>query len=253
MKKIISSIFLIVLIISCNQTDVNKLTAQQIVDKAIETSHKNKLLYSNLNFKFRDAVYDSEGHCDHFVLRRITTNDDEKILDIFQPGLGLKRYVNDSLNIIADTTANKYAETINSVFYFTQLPYRLNDDAVNKKYLKLDTIKGKSYHNIQVTFNENGGGEDFQDVYYYWFNTENFKLDYLAYSFVVNGGGVRFREAYNERIIEGIRFVDYKNYKPKSDMITIDKILKVFKNNELELLSEIKNENIKLTVDEDKC
>ena len=37
-----------------------------------------------------------------------------------------------------------------------------------------------------------------------------------TYSYIESDGiGLRFREAFNERYINGIRFVDYNNYKPK--------------------------------------
>lgn len=37
-------------------------------------------------------------------------------------------------------------------------------------------------------------------------------MDFLAYEYNVNGGGVLFREAFNSRMIEGMRFQDYINY-----------------------------------------
>jgi len=37
----------------------------------------------------------------------------------------------------------------------------------------------------------------------------------------VGKGGIRFREAYNERFVGGIRFVDYYNLKPKSKTSSI--------------------------------
>ena len=64
----------------------------------------------------------------------------------------------------------------------------------------------------------------------YWFNKETFKPDYLAYDFHTDGGGVRFRKAYNERYVDGIRFVDYENYKPRDPKETLDNILDAFLN-----------------------
>jgi hypothetical protein len=66
----------------------------------------------------------------------------------------------------------------------------------------------------------------------------------LAYDFYVNDGGVRFRVAYNERYIKGIRFVDYENYKPMDDVTTIDNIDAKYESGDLELLSKIELENI---------
>lgn len=124
--------------------------------------------------------------------------------------------------------------------YFSVLPYGLNDKAVNKTYLGKTKIKGKDYHKIKITFNEDGGGEDFDDVFIYWIDIQTFKVDYLAYSYSEsNGMGLRFREAYNERFIDSIRFVDYNNYKPKYKVLVIEDLDIHFERGALELLSKI--------------
>lgn len=250
-----SPLFLMFIIIAlgCKSESDDLSTAQSVIDKAIEASGKAKLKHAKLSFDFRGYSYQSLGDCDRFSLKRIENTSKAKIVDTYLTDGRFSRLENDSLTQVADTTATKISEAINSVHYFVQLPYRLNDKAVQKTYLGLDTIDKKLYHNIKVSFKQEGGGTDFQDVYLYWFEKNDYKLDYLAYSFVVNGGGIRFREAYNERIIEGIRFVDYKNYKPKSKDIKLENISKAFKNRELELLSKIENKNIRLEVLDKKC
>ena len=110
--------------------------------------------------------------------------------------------------------------------------------------MKEVNLKGKEYYKIKVTFDQKGGGEDFEDTYFYWINKESFKTDYLAYDFHVDGGGVRFRKAYNERYIKGIRFVDYENYQPKDSTSTIENIDAKFELGDLELLSKIELKNI---------
>lgn len=69
----------------------------------------------------------------------------------------------------------------------------------------------------------------------------------MAYSFTVNGGGNRFRIAYNERYVNGIRFVDYKNYKTIDNKYPIQDIDKLYNTKELELLSKIELKDIKVT------
>ena len=74
----------------------------------------------------------------------------------------------------------------------------------------------------------------------YWVNTVTSKVDYLAYSYNEDDGkGLRFREAYNERYVKGIRFVDYNNYKPKDNTSKLEELDKQFIDNKLELLSKI--------------
>lgn len=254
MKNFVILVFTIALIFSCNDSTKKTTDPQFIIDKAIEASNKKELINTDISFKFRDYIYTSEGHCNHFVFYRKKEDSTNSVTDIYEPKHGLKRYINDSLVKISDSLSFKYAESINSVLYFVQLPYRLNDEAVNKTYLGKEKIKEKTYYKIKVTFEEEGGGTDYEDNYIYWFNIENYKLDYLAYSFTVNGGGMRFREAYNERYVDGIRFIDYKNYKPKDDKkIELKEISRAFKNDEVELLSYIENENILVKKEKKKC
>ena len=122
---------------------------------------------------------------------------------------------------LKDSIANVYANSVNSVHYFANLPYGLNDPAVNKEFLGEVAIKDKEYYKIKVTFDQKGGGKDYEDIYLYWFNKETFKPDYLAYKFYVDGGGIRFRVAYNERYLGGIRFVDYENYEASREETSI--------------------------------
>jgi hypothetical protein len=146
--------------------------------------------------------------------------------------------------------AAKYSNSINSVHYFAYLPYGLNDPAVNKKLLGETQIGDGQYYKVEVTFDKIGGGEDFEDIYIYWINKETFKPDYLAYEFNTDGGGARFRKAFNERIINGIRFVDYYNYKA-SENISVYELEALFKLKKLELLSTIRLEDI--SVNPDSC
>lgn len=247
------AIFLIFIALVACKPKTEELNAQKIVDLAIETSGTENFRNSIVSFNFRNKKYTSQGNCEDFVYSREFLNLKISLKDVFRPQEKLKRYVRDTLKSIPDSTATKYAESINSVIYFVQLPFRLNDDAVNKTYKGQDSIKGKAYHKIAVNFDQKGGGTDYQDNYLYWFNVETYKLEYLAYSFVVNGGGIRFREAYNERYIEGIRFVDYKNYKPKTEDIELENIAKAFEDNDLKLLSTIENNTIKVELLNKNC
>ena len=231
------------LLISCKEKKKEVLTAQQIVDRSIEISGGDLFATSTLSFDFRDKHYISEGIGNNGVLKRIFELEGQKIEDV-KSKVKFERYIDGALVILHDTTATKYDNAVNSVHYFVKLPYGLNDPAVNKTLLEEVTIKGKDYYKIKVTFDQNGGGDDFEDTYLYWFNKETFKPDYLAYDFHVDGGGVRFRAAYNERYIKGIRFVDYENYRPKDDDTSIDNIDTKFQSGDLELLSKIETENI---------
>ncbi len=237
----------VVLLFSCKDSPKKEITAQQIVDLAIKRAGGDLYTCSHIDFIFRDRTYSLEYADQGKVLKRITEADSSTIVDIRKRN-SFERVVDNNVVIVPDSMARKYANSINSVHYFAYLPYGLNDPAVNKRLLGERSLKGKRYYVLEITFDELDGGDDFEDVYIYWINKETFAADYLAYEFHVDGGGMRFRKAYNERIIEGIRFVDYSNYKP-AETVSIYNIDKLFEDDRLELLSQIELENIQVNVD----
>lgn len=244
MKRLLI-LLVLVFAIGCKPEAKEQPTAQEIVDNSIADSGGKLFNDHTVTFDFRDKRYVSENLDGQRVFKRISDLDTTTITDI-KRGDDFERYVNDSLVKVHDTIAVKYSNSINSVHYFVRLPFGLNDAAVNKKFLGEETIGNKPYYKVKITFDQQGGGEDFEDTYLYWFDKETFKPDYLAYDFHTNGGGQRFRKAYNERYVNGIRFVDYENYKPKNKGTDILEIGQWFDKGELELLSKIELENIRV-------
>lgn len=236
-------VFFILTLLGCQDFN-SKFTADEIIDHAIAYSNKTKLDSNALEFAFRNYNYSSTPTCDGLKLERESKI--EPIRDVLLKD-ELTRYKNDSVVNLADTTAFKYYESVNSVHYFMQLPLRLKDEAVNLTNLGTEEIGDDSYYKLKITFSENGGGVDFEDVYIYWFNTEDFSMDYLAYSFLINGGGLRFRKAINRRVIDGVVFQDYENFKSKEKTKDLENIGQMYDQDQLELLSLIENEDIKLS------
>jgi len=244
--RFIALVSFLLFITACKNTTKKEWSAQEIINKSIEVAGGDLYKYSSIRFDFRDKTYVSEEN--GAVLKRIFKSDSLSYMDIKRTN-SFQRYV-DNLEIeISDSLATVYGNSVNSVHYFAQLPYRLNDAAVNKQLLKSTSLKGKDYYVVQIGFDKENGGDDFDDTYVYWINTETFKPDYLAYEFHIDGGGVRFREAYNERYVNGIRFVDYKNYKPEHETITVLQTAEAFENNQLIFLSDIQLENIAVILD----
>ncbi|WP_350292047.1 DUF6503 family protein [uncultured Croceitalea sp.] len=244
MKKIILFL-LIVALNACVGETKKQLTAQDIVNKSIAISGGKLHSEKQVSFLFRDRKYISEVFEGKKILKRITYTDSLRITDVKGHNY-FKRFFNDSLIDVSDSIATRYSNSVNSVHYFARLPYGLNDPAVKKELLGERKIGDNAYYKVKVTFSQKDGGEDFDDTYLYWFNKETYKPDFLAYEFHVDGGGIRFREAYNERYVEGIRFVDYNNLKPIDKKVSIFKIDSLFETKGLELLSKIELDSVKV-------
>lgn len=250
--KYYTFLLIILLFLSCKnevkQAEAKQLSAQEIVDKSIEVSggriFDKKTV--NVKFNFRDIEYKAKYAASVKTLGRLQIKENDTIIDILK-GDYFQRYINANLVSVADSMAVKYSASVNSVHYFSVLPIGLNDKAVNKKLLDEEQINNTNYYKIEVTFSQNGGGEDFEDVFIYWINSGTFKTDYLAYSYNENDGkGMRFREAYNERFVNGLRFVDYNNYKAEDKSVQLKNLAQAFEAQKLKLLSKIELENIEV-------
>lgn len=219
--------------------------AEQIIENSIQAHGGEQYTHLEFEFDFRDYHYRYFQNGGLYRYERIFKDTlDQEIHDIMDNN-SFVRKINGKDSPLSDEWKQRYSNSINSVMYFIMLPFKLRDPAVKAEYLSETQIKGQPYHEIKVTFAQKGGGKDYEDVFVYWFHRDKNTLDYFGYSYEVDEGGVRFREAINPQKIKGILFQDYVNYKAEKDQ-PVDALDSLFNAEKLEKLSEIVNENIKV-------
>lgn len=223
-------------LVACSQPD-----AQRIVDKSIDFYNMEKLQDGTLEFKFRKFQLKATQGGGKFRYERMFTDSTGKVHDILT-NEDFKRTVNGQEVKLDKKRSDSYSRSVNALFYFVYLPLKLNDPSVNKKYLGETLIKGRPYHKIEVSFDKSGGGEDYEDIYYYWFDTSDYSMDHFAYS----TGGNRFRSVSRTHHVNGIIFQDYINYQsPLDDSLTpVQKYDSLYNAGRLRELSKIEMENI---------
>ncbi|MCG8311290.1 MAG: hypothetical protein MI975_28135 [Cytophagales bacterium] len=219
--------------------------AQSIVDRSIK-AHGGELYENSIvEFDFRGRHYKFERNRGIFEYHRIFHDSAGVFHDVLDNS-GFKRFLNEKEVSLDRDWVRRYSNSVNSVAYFSYLPFGLNDPAVNKKLIGEEEIEGNKYHKIRVTFAQEGGGEDFEDVFVYWINQENYQMDYLGYSYITDGGGIRFRKAINRRIENGLMYSDFINYRGASDFKDVPRLASLYKEGKLEVLSEISIENLEV-------
>jgi hypothetical protein len=221
----------------------NPVTSETIIKNSI-ASYGFDSESHRIDFDFRDYHYSLKREQGYFSYSRQTQKGNKKIVDIMSSDTKLNRFVNDTLFVLQDSLQKIYTNSLNSVMYFFQLPRPLEDPAVNSSLLNSVEIKGNDYWVVKITFDQEGGGDDFQDEFRYWINQTDNQIDYLAYNYLTDGGGTRFRKAINKRKINGFLFQDYSNYKPKEKFVSLDSLPDLFVKGELLELSLIENKNI---------
>lgn len=246
-EHIIIAILGLIILVSCGSKKkiVQEYTsADEIVNRMIAVHGGAEIEEKRFEFMFRKGQYSFRFNTDRsYYYESIKTKDQDQFKSILTNKF-FEYYKNNEIVELTDKKANGLSNSLNSVIYFASLPYKLKDDAVFKKKLLDQDINGESYYQIEVTFSEEGGGSDFDDVFHYWINKKTFEMDYVAYVYHTGKGGVRFRTAFNKNRVEGVLFQDYKNYKaPKNT--PLNQLPALFQKGELELLSEIKTENVR--------
>ncbi|MBR9846262.1 MAG: deoxyribose-phosphate aldolase [Algicola sp.] len=227
---------------------MNSPKAVEVINESIKVSGSKKLSNANITFRFRKKNYTANRNSGQFVLESSFIDSTEghttEVRDVLNNN-GFKRFLNGKEVELGTSEKSRFSASVNSVHYFSVLPYGLDGEAVYKMIEDAVTINNKSYFTVKVSFDEEGGGEDYDDIFIYWINADTYVIDYLAYSYnEPKGKGIRFREAYNERYINEIRFVDYNNYKPKTKSVELLELPKLFENGQLELLSKIELEHV---------
>lgn len=223
-------------------------SADEILRKSIQQHGREIFRNSNTTFTFRGTRYTRYYKNGLFQYSR--NFQDSLGRDIYQAVNNDSTWqtINKEHRSLSDSTSLSIYESINSVIYFGFLPFKLNDPAVNAELLGKETIEGQLYYEIEVTFDKQGGGIDHQDRFIYWIHQQNYTLDYLAYYYETDGGGERFRAAYNRRSFKGMIIQDYKNYKIEPDSLitkrTIQRFDSLYQAGRLTMVSTVDLENV---------
>ena len=239
------NIVLLLVVLSIGSCKKNqKLSAEDWVNASIKSHRMDDFNNKKVAFSFREFNYTQNKDAQGIIYTRSKKQSTEQI-DVLHSKNGFSRTLNNEPVILSDSLASVYSESVNSVLYFFRLPFSLKDTGAVKTALNSEQIKNRLYQKIDVTFTAGNGGVDYQDTFRYWIDKETKKLDYLAYQYHSDGGGIRFRAVVNRRTIGGVVFQDYENYKaPKNS--SLDELTDLYKKEKLELISMIINDSIRI-------
>lgn len=215
----------------------------EIINEAIQKHGGDLYKTAHYSFDFRGKTYTFEHQQASYIYTVSSESKNKKTLDVLDNGKFTRSIHQQKINL-SNAESNRYSAALNSVLYFALLPYKLNDAAVIKEYKGEIMIFDQPFYVVEVTFKQEGGGEDHNDIFYFWIHQEQKTVDFLAYKYHVDGGGIRFRKAYNVRKVEGVLFQNYINYAAPLDS-PMTELPILLQNNKLKEVSKIELKNIK--------
>ena len=194
---------------------------------------------SRIRFDFRGDLFEVNWDGGAFEYRRTYLDEEGRTVVDVMDNEGTRREVDGTPEPLDDQARGSLELTVNSTVYFAFLPFRLQDPAVRLRRLEPATVAGEPYEKIEVTFAEDGGGEDWEDRFLYWFHADDHTLDYMAYRYFRGDGGTRFRRAVNRRDVGGLLLQDYENYTADPAIDDIAEYDRFLEANDLELVSMV--------------
>ena len=212
--------------------------AGAVLERARRVHGADVLDRAEVTFRFRGTPFSVRRDGGRFAYARIGEDSAGVIRDVLDND-GFTRTVDGTPVSLGERERRAAEGALNSVVYFALLPYALADPAVQPRLVGADTLGGEPYHLVEVTFREEGGGRDYQDRFVYWIHQTRETMDYFAYSYEVNGGGARFRQAVNPRTVGGVRFADYRNYSAEPLEPRLEEFGRLLEGDSLALVSEI--------------
>ncbi len=235
MKKFVILFFLVA---ACQPIEPS---AQTIIDQSIARYGGSEWSQAHLNFRFRNHTYTLKRDHQNFIYTRQSLDDSLPYKDVITSSGAFTRTLNELPIALSDSLKQLYASSVNSVLYFVQLPYILNDGAVIKERLMDSEIAGQSYYTLKITFQQEGGGEDYRDAFRYWIHQTTYEIDYMAYNYQTSGGGTRFRVTTSKNKVAGLTVQDYDNYKADEKFPPLDSLPVYFERGNLQKVSSIIN------------
>lgn len=216
---------------------------ERLIERAVEAHRARKLASATVEFSFRDVPYRMTRDAGRFRYERWPAPGRREVLT----NRGFTLYIHGRPAKLSPVAAAARSRSLNSVVYFASLPYVLLDPAVRARAVGPQGVGGRALDVVEVRFVAEGGGEDHDDVFRYWFDPETGELAYLAYSFTRGQGGVRFRERTGVVVSEGVKLVNWANFGLPDPSVDLASLPELWSRGELPRLSNVELEDVEVS------
>ncbi len=173
---------------------------------------------AEVTFSFRGVPFVLRRDGGRFRYARTFTDSLGRSVEEVVDNDGAHRFVEGEEVALSRGEADRVGTAVNSVAYFALLPAPLADPAVHARLLSPDRVGGEAYDRVEVTFEREGGGADWEDRYVYWLRQVDGQIGHYAYTYEPTPGdtartetGTRFRVPLGATRVGGVLFQDWQN------------------------------------------
>lgn len=247
MRKVIRHLFRLFVLLAGLSACTPQSPAEEAVAEAIRTHGGERFENVEIAFEFRDTHFRMVRQDGRYLYERVYVDSLGGPVREWMANEGTGREVGGETQPLSPEERARVETSVHSVVYFGFLPFRLQDPAVRLEDLGTTRVRDEPYRKVEVTFRPEGGGQDWEDRFVYWFHREEGTLDYMAYRYHRDGGGTRFRVAVNRREVDGLLLQDYENYRAPDGISDIADYADLMEDGELEFVSLVELEDVRVS------
>ena len=135
-------------------TNAEESPAKQLINEVIDAHGGDRYENIRVEFDFRNRHYITDRNNGVYQNERIFKDENGATVRDVMTNDSFVRYMNGEKTTLTEKNEASYRNSINSVIYFTLLPYFLNDPAVKMEMLDPTTLGGVTYQKVKVTFQQ---------------------------------------------------------------------------------------------------
>jgi len=227
---------------SC-KTDTKQAVAipdtKRLLNLSVEKAGGDLFYKAEITFRHQGIAYKSRRVDTGYSLQRFLP-DTLRTVDILSNN-GMVR-LQKSEQVPLDSVQKKnYGAAVEKVYFWLTAPFGFLNTSDSLDYLGEVVLAEKQYHKISHQRQKG-------DVLVYWINTETFAMEYLAHRLDTDRRQLRFLEVIQPNTIEGIRFKNYRAYRPKDPKTALADLDQAFEAAAMHRLSDVVFQNIAVTV-----
>ena len=246
-KSLFTLLMILTLFISCkneNKTPDVNTNPLELFDKLLDNYGGSKFWTSTSTFNYGDIYYTALRNNNILESSMSINGDGKNYLATYKNGYS--QYFIDSIPQDNNNYKRIFIDSkLDAFIYIMSIPHSLSGTDVMFNSKERVLIKDKKYDVLHAKYkvDPNNNGDEF----YLYVNTEELKIEYIAFHYKLSGGNNKFRQYKNFRKEDGIIFADYDDYIALSRDIPLSELYKSFNEKKLKLKDSITLTNIEVT------